>query len=241
MLLSVVVPTLNEASRVARAVDSALGLARGWGGGVEVVVSDGGSADATREHALAAGARVVTGSPGRGTQLRRGVEATTGAVVLLLHADATLDPEGGAHLARALADPRVAWGAFRQRIDDAGLAYRLIERGNAFRARRLALPYGDQAVFARRAALDAVGGVPALPLMEDVDLARRLRRAAGRPALLEGPVTVSARRWRRYGVALQTARNGALLSAYLLGASPERLARWYHPHGHSDNGETRPS
>jgi len=233
MRLSVVIPTLNEQDRVVVCVESALALADGGLGGggaapVEVVVSDGGSDDATRRRAQSAGAAVIEGPAGRGGQLRRGVKHAVGDVVLMLHGDATIAPAAGRQLAAAMADDAVGCGAFRQRIDDPRRVYRWLEAGNAFRARRWRLPYGDQAIFARRALLDAVGGVPDQPLMEDVELMLRLRRVT-RPVLLDGPVFVSARRWRERGVVRQTARNWSLLAAYRLGASPERLLRRYEP------------
>lgn len=144
----------------------------------------------------------------------------------MLHADTVPCPAMGVQLAEALADPAVGCGAFRQRIDASGLLYRWLEAGNAFRARRLRTPYGDQAIFVRSELLERVGGVPDLPLMEDVELMRRLREHT-RPVLLDGPLTVSARRWRRRGVVRQTATNWALVLAYRCGVSPERLASWY--------------
>lgn len=191
-------------------------------------MSDGQSADATREVATAAGATVVVGPAGRGGQLRAGVEASGGQAVLMLHADTRLASHAGGQLAEALADPAIACGAFRQRIDADGARFRWLEAGNAFRARRLGLPYGDQAIFVRRAVLDTIGGVPDLPLMEDVELMLRLRRIT-RPVLLDGPLHVSARRWLKSGVLRQTAQNWALLAAYLAGVPATRLLPSYRP------------
>lgn len=229
MLLSVVIPALNEAEGIERCVASALALGRGWGGPVEAVVAEGGSTDDTADLATRAGATVIGCERGRGKQLRAGAAAASGDVVLMLHADATLALDAGRQLAEAVADSAVVFGAFRQRIDAHGIAYRWLEAGNAFRARRLATPYGDQAIFVRREALEAVGGVPDQPLMEDVELARRLGRRGHRPVLLAGPVEVSARRWREHGLLRQTLRNWSLLAAYRMGATPASLARRYAP------------
>lgn len=210
-------------------LESARGLAESWRGEVEIIVADGGSHDQTSDRAREAGATVVSSVPGRGRQIHAGISRASGEVVLMLHADTRLAGEAGGQLKAALQDPRVACGAFRQRIDAAGMRFRWLEAGNAFRARRLGMPYGDQAIFARRALFDTIGGMPQIPLMEDVELLRRLRRH-GWPVLLPGPLTVSARRWDKNGVFWQTAKNWALVLAYRVGVSPERLARWYRAH-----------
>ncbi|MEM6798534.1 MAG: TIGR04283 family arsenosugar biosynthesis glycosyltransferase [Planctomycetota bacterium] len=221
--LSVVVPALNEATNIRAAVDHAWRLEP-----VEVIVADGGSDDGTPDLACQAGALVVTSAPGRGTQLNAGVQAATGEVFLFQHADTWLEPGAAAQLQAALQDPGVQWGAFRQAIGANGFRFRALEWGNALRARVFHLPYGDQAVFARRCAFEHVGGFPDQPLMEDVDLAKRLRRI-GRPVLLAGPVNISARRWNENGVVRQTLKNWAILAAWGLGVSPEVLVRWYRP------------
>lgn len=226
MKLSVLIPTLNEAERIVECLDSVQRLAAGWPGPLEVVVADGGSDDATRSMAASAGAIVVTCPPGRGNQLRLGANQSTGDVILMLHADTRLAAEASLQLAEALDDPQVGCGAFRQQIDAVGRRFRWLEAGNAFRVRRLGMPYGDQAIFVRRSLLEAVGGVPALPLMEDVALMRRLRKRAW-PVLLPGPLLVSARRWEQNGVVRQTGQNWAFVVMYHLGVSPERLASWY--------------
>jgi len=115
-----------------------------------------------------------------------------------------------------------------------GIAYRLLERGNAVRAARLGLPYGDQGIFLRRSLFDRVGGFAEVAIMEDLLLMKRVRRLT-RPVLLRGPLYVSARRWQRNGVVRQTARNWLLVAALHLGAKPERLAAWYRPEGKSGN------
>lgn len=221
--ISVIIPTLNEIDHVDASVRHAAAL-----GPLDVIVADGGSRDGTQEAAAAAGARVVTSRPGRGPQLNVGALAAQGETLVFLHADTWLAPPARAQLDGALEDARTVCGAFRQRIDASGVVYRALERGNALRAGVCGVPYGDQGIFVRRAAFDSVGGFPDEPLMEDVELMRRLRRI-GRPVLLPGPLHVSARRWRERGVARQTARNWMILAAWSCGVSPRRLARWYSP------------
>jgi rSAM/selenodomain-associated transferase 2 len=224
MHVSIIIPALNEAANIAVAVR------RAWETGpLEVIVVDGGSDDGTAELAREAGAGVLETPPGRARQQNAGARQAAGEVLLFMHADTWLAPAGLPQIVGALADSRVLCGAFRQRIEAEGRLFRWLERGNAWRARRRGLPYGDQGIFIRRAAFAEAGGFPEVRLMEDVMLMKRLRRRT-RPVLLPGPLYVSARRWRRHGVLRQTARNWLLLSAARLGVSPDRLAAFYAPH-----------
>ncbi|MEO1498303.1 MAG: TIGR04283 family arsenosugar biosynthesis glycosyltransferase [Planctomycetota bacterium] len=232
--ISVLTPTLNEERHIGGAVASAIEAAAD-----EVIVADGGSIDGTVRVARQAGAKVVSGERGRGSQLRLASQHATGEVLLVLHADNRLPPTAREQIERALSNRRVVCGAFRQRIDAEGWLYRWLERGNALRAHRLRLPYGDQGVFVRRETLEAIGGVPSLPLMEDVAMMQRLNRLINRrgdrsPVLLDGPLAVSARRWRQAGVVRQTLRNWSLLAAFVCGVSAERLAARYAPHAEGD-------
>lgn len=213
------IPALDEAERVAGAVASA----RATDAAVWVV--DGGSRDATVAQAQAAGARTLAAPRGRARQLEAGLRASEGEVVLFLHADTRL-PAGWADAVHAaLADPGVVGGAFRLRFAGGGAALRLVEWGAWLRARVFGLPYGDQALFARRTALEAIGGVPQAPIMEDLDLARALRRR-GRLVALPLAVDTSPRRYR--GSALrQMLRNWAALLAWRLGVDRRRVAAWY--------------
>lgn len=213
---SVVIPALDEERVIARAIDSVRRDAH------EVIVVDGGSRDRTREVAEAHGATMLAGPRGRGVQLAAGATAATGEWLVFLHADTILDAGWADALLALPAD--VAGGAFRLRIDGPGRALRLIESAVALRCRLFRLPYGDQGIFARRQSYQASGGFRPLPLMEDVDFVRRLRRS-GRLAFPRVEAITSARRWERHGIAGTTARNWGLLALYALGTPPERLAR----------------
>jgi len=218
--IAVVIPTLEEEDRITHTIQSARAP------GVEIIVADGGSRDATRERAVAAGARVVAAAPGRARQLEAGARAAEADAILFLHADTQL-PSGWADAVRAaLADPAVVGGAFAFRFAEPGLALRLVEWGVRARLALAGLPYGDQALFARRSALDAIGGVPQAPIMEDLDLARALRRR-GRLALLALPVTTSARRYLARGVLRTLAKNTLALFGWALGVDRARIAAWY--------------
>lgn len=207
---------------MAAAVESARGDA------VDVVVADGGSRDATRARAREAGARIVQSAPGRARQLNTGLAAAQGEAVLFLHADTRLPAGWIGAVIRTMGDPAVAGGAFGLRFErgeGSGLALRFLEWGVWLRVSLMGLPYGDQAIFARRSVLDALGGVPEAPIMEDLDLAREIRRH-GRLAVLPLAVTTSARRYEGR-VLRHMLRNWLALAGWRLGVDRARLADWY--------------
>jgi len=219
--LSVVIPALDEEASVEAAVASA----RAGGASVEVLVVDGASSDRTREVAAAAGATVLQSPPCRGAQLDLGARRASGEWLVFLHADTRLE-EGWSRALGGL--PRdVVGGAFRFAVDSPQRGYRSIEAGVALRCRLLRLPYGDQGIFARREAYEAVGGFPHLPLMEDVAFVRRLSRA-GRLVFPPVRALTSCRRWERHGLVGTTVRNWGLLALFGLGWPPHRLARLYY-------------
>jgi hypothetical protein len=153
------------------------------------------------------------------------VAASDGEVVLMLHADTRL-PEGWADAVRhALADPRVVGGAYRLRFDERSPGLALVEWGAHLRAALWRMPYGDQALFVRRAVLDAVGGIPQVPVMEDVDLVQALKRR-GRLALLPLPALTSARRYREGGALRTWARHVVAIVGRALGVDRARVASW---------------
>jgi rSAM/selenodomain-associated transferase 2 len=222
--VSVIIPALNEAGSITAAVTSGL-----ESGAVEVLVVDGGSHDATRDLAMAAGAHVVDSPRGRDTQQNRGAGESVGDVLLFLHADCRLASTACEQIRTCLEDPHILSGAFRQQIEGGEWLYRALERGNAARVRWRGMAYGDQALFFRRGVFNELGGFPNVPLMEDLLLMRAARHRA-RPALLRGPVYVSSRRWQRRGVVRQTLRNWSLIAAHALGVPPEKLATFYPKH-----------
>ncbi|MEM8947368.1 MAG: TIGR04283 family arsenosugar biosynthesis glycosyltransferase [Planctomycetota bacterium] len=224
MRISVVIPTLNEALCVRKAIVSC------WESGFEeVVVADGGSTDGTQRIAAEFGALVVQGTRGRAAQLNLGAQHAAGEVLLFLHADNWLSAAAGQQIRSSLEEETISAGAFRQHIEARGYLYRLLECGNAARVGWSGLAYGDQAIFMRRDVFGKLGGYPDVSLMEDLLLMRKFRKL-GRVALLPGPVYVSPRRWQRKGVLLQTLRNWSLVTAERLGVSPNRLARFYPAH-----------
>jgi rSAM/selenodomain-associated transferase 2 len=219
--VSIIIPVLNEAAVVAQAIQRARATAP-----LEVIVVDGGSDDATYDIAARERCNLLRSPQGRGVQQNAGARHAQGSVLLFLHADTWLVPDGVRQIEQACENPSVRVGCFRQHIEAEGLAYRLLERGNAWRASRRGLPYGDQGLFLRRSFFDELGGFPETAFMEDWHLMRRARRRT-RPTLLPGPLHVSPRRWQRHGIVRQTFRNWLLVTAATLGVSPNRLARFY--------------
>lgn len=225
--ISVIIPALNEEERIGPA------LRRLRNNGVdEVIVVDGGSSDSTAEVAMSAGAAVIRETANRGRQQNAGSQRATGAILLFLHADTVL-PAGFADQVRStLAKPGVSAGAFRFRLDAPGWKYRLVERIVALRCWLFRLPYGDQAIFVTEGMFKRAGRFSDLPIMEDFDLIRRLRRL-GRVELAEGAAVTSARRWSRLGVWRATWTHQLCILGYYFRVSPNRLVRL------RDNAEDR--
>jgi rSAM/selenodomain-associated transferase 2 len=220
--VSVIIPTLDAAKALPACLSA---LMEGLDAGLlrEVVVSDGGSTDASGAIAQAWGAVVLHGSPSRGGQIARGVEAAKGDWLLILHADTALAPGWAETAARHMAQRGDRAGWFRLRFDQNGSAARLVAGWANLRS-RAGLPYGDQGLLVPAPLLAEVGGYPDLPLMEDVALARALR---GRLVPLDGTAVTSAARYRREGWLRRGGRNLRTLARYLAGTSPDKLAADY--------------
>ncbi len=223
--VSVITPTLNEDARIADHVERLTTLDRGPGIDLDIIVADGGSTDRTVERVPPA-ARIVAGPRGRGAQMNAGAAEAAGDILWFVHADCRPHAASLPALGAALEDPAVAGGAFEYGLDEPGAYYRLVESLSNRKNRLLGQVFGDMGIFVRREVFRRMGGYREIPLMEDMDFGRRLRRE-GRIVILPQRIETSARRWREEGVAWNVLRNWALQAAWLMGADPARLARWY--------------
>ena len=188
-------------------------------------MSDGGSRDGTPERARPGADRIVTAPRGRARQMNAGAGVASGDVLVFLHADTFLPADADVLVFDALGS-RDGWGSFSVRLSGMHPAFRLIERMISLRSRLTGIATGDQAIFVSRKLFEAIGGYADLPLLEDVEICRRLRRMA-RPVRPRAPVATSSRRWESAGIARTTGLMWWVRAAYALGVTPERLARQY--------------
>ncbi|MEH1936919.1 MAG: TIGR04283 family arsenosugar biosynthesis glycosyltransferase [Nostoc sp.] len=219
--ISIIIPVLNEAGNIKEAIATTQPSKD-----IEVIIVDAGSEDGTVEIAQSLDIKVISSSPGRAVQMNAGAVAASGDILLFLHADSRL-PTGFDEMIRtALQQPGIVAGAFNLRIDASLLSLRWVEWGVNMRSHFCQMPYGDQAIFLTKAVFQQIGGFPELPIMEDFELMRRLKRI-GRIVIISTPVFTSARRWLQKGVFKTTLLNQIVIIAYLLGISPQRICSWY--------------
>ncbi len=219
-LISVIIPTLNEEQNIVTVID-----ATRKAGECEIIVVDGGSTDQTVK--LAGNAdKIIVAPQGRASQQNAGAAVASGEMLLFLHADCELASGFVPRVRECLESSDVAAGCFTQMIDHPARKYRTIERGNAWRVRKLGWIYGDQGLFLRKETFEQLGGFPDIPLMEDLYFSKTLKRA-GRLVVIEHHLVVSARRWELNGTIRQTLRNWSFVAMSHLGVKPATLARWY--------------
>jgi rSAM/selenodomain-associated transferase 2 len=219
--ISVIIPTLNEETNLPAALDTAA-----TGDNIEIIVVDGGSSDNTVQVARAAGFVVLETAAGRARQMNAGAREASGEILLFLHADTLLPRSWDRYVRSTSSMPGVCAGAFEFSLDSKRPGLGFIERAANFRSRSLQTPYGDQAVFMTRDTFCKIGGFAEIPIMEDLDMVRKLRRI-GRIHTVPAQAITSARRWEKLGVWRTSLVNQLLLMAYFLGVSPRTLARWY--------------
>jgi rSAM/selenodomain-associated transferase 2 len=223
MKLSVIMPVLNEADGIEEALTSLAPLRTR---GVEIVVADGGSSDATVALARPLADLVIAAPRGRGVQMNAGAAASGGDVLLFLHADTHLPRDADALIRDGLVRSGCTWGRFDVRIAGAHPLFPVIAAMMNLRSRITGIATGDQAIFISRAAFGA--GFPEIALMEDIAMAKRLKRA-GPPLCISSRAVTSGRRWEKHGVMKTILLMWRLRLFYFLGANPARLARSYAP------------
>ncbi len=226
MTISVIMPVYNEETILAQSLSR---LAEH--GFDDIVIADGGSSDqsvavAKASCARAPNARLISAALGRARQMNAGARASRGHVLLFLHADTELPRHARQRIEEALQDPAVVWGRFDVAFDSASPWARMIGALMNVRSRWSGIATGDQAIFVRRETFERVGGFADIPLMEDIELSRRLKRAGRRAALREKVVT-SFRRWERQGPLRTIVLMWTLRLLYWLGMDPVLLHRWY--------------
>lgn len=223
MRISIVIPALNEAQALPPLLVQLKNLSTS--SVTEIIVADGGSSDGTAELATQAGVRVVVTKACRARQMNLGASIATGDVLLFLHADTELPYDALTHVVNAISQG-ASWGRFDVRISGRPVMLRVVAVMMNLRSRLTGIATGDQALFVTRHAFNIVGGFPDQPLMEDIEIARYLKRV-GSPACLPQKVTTSGRRWEKRGVLRTIFLMWRLRWAYWRGISPEKLARLY--------------
>ena len=221
-LLSVVIPVRNEAQALPCLLDD---LADLRASAAELILVDGGSSDGTCELALGRVDQLLRTASGRALQMNAGAAAARGEYLWFVHADTRVSVESLKSLREAL-NERPLWGRFDVRLSGPGLALRLIGAMISLRSRLTGIASGDQGIFVARRHFEALGGYAPIPLMEDLQLCRRLR-ALARPRCLRPPLATSSRRWEQHGIWRTVVLMWCLRLAYYCGASPVKLARQY--------------
>lgn len=222
-MLSIIIPCLNEADGIAGTLAALEPLRQR---GAEVIVVDGASEDGTAVCAAPFADLVITAGRGRASQMNAGAARARGEILLFLHADTRLPEAADALIIESLKRMRRSWGRFDVRIDGCHPLLRAVERLMNARSRLTGIATGDQAIFVTRALFTAIGGFPDMPLMEDVELSKRLKRF-GAPLCLHHRIVTSGRRWEKRGVLRTILLMWGLRLAYWLGVDPRRLAVRY--------------
>lgn len=223
MKVSIIIPTYNESAILLETLNRLVTYAP-----FETIIGDGGSEDDTAAIARRCGVTVIQGARGRAAQMNAAAAEARGDVLLFLHADSYVDPPGYRKMIDAMAGGRYLGGAFSLQIDSHLPALKRISRCANWRSRYLNLVYGDQGIFVRREAFHELKGFTPLPICEDLDFFRRLKKK-GPVLLLKEKAFTSPRRWLAEGVGFTTLRNIAIASLFLAGFSPATLSRWYPP------------
>lgn len=225
--LSIIIPVLGEQERIGPCLRNL--RTQGFIDSRQIIVVDGDPAGGTIDLIRDGEILCLKGAPGRALQMNAGAAVAEGQILLFLHADTILPPGALEKISRVMAIGRYVGGAFDLAIDSDRLFLKYIAMRASFRSRLNRIPYGDQAIFVDRAYFEGIGGFKEIPIMEDVDLMRRIKKDRKKIHIFRDRVLTSSRRWEAEGPLYTTLRNQCLLFLYYLGARPERLARFYRP------------
>ncbi len=223
--ISIILPVWNERFIINDILDRL--SAQRSDGGFEVIVVDGSPEGETINAVQKEEVKKVIAEKGRAKQMNKGASLASGEVLLFLHADTVLPDSALRRISSAMEKGDFVGGAFDLGIQSHRPVFRLIENAASLRSRITRMPYGDQAIFVRKEYFDAIGGFREIPLMEDVELMRRIKRSGDKILIIDEKVLTSPRRWEKEGILSCTLRNWILITLYFLGVPPDKLAKFY--------------
>ncbi len=223
-MLSVIIPVYNEQETVNQTITR---VKSNYPDNLQIIVSDGNPNFSTLSSIQDKSVIKVKSKPGRGNGLIDGAKKATGDTLVFLHSDTILPKNGLELIEKTLKKPEIAGGAFDLAIDSPKLIFRIIEKTASIRSRLSRIPYGDQTIFVRKNIYDKLGGFNPLPIMEDVDFMKKLKKSGHKIQIIEKAVKTSPRRWQKEGIIYTTLRNWLLISLYNFGVSPNKLASLY--------------
>jgi rSAM/selenodomain-associated transferase 2 len=223
--VSIIIPVLNETGIINEEIRHLLEMRSSLMR--EIIVVDGDSHGNTIKTITNKDVTTAISEQGRARQMNLGAARASGEVLLFLHVDTLLPGDAFARVIAALADDRSVAGAFELGVASEKRVFRITEKYVALRTRVTRVPFGDQAIFIRKDYFERIGGYKEVPLMEDVELMKRIKKRGDGIVIIPERVMTSARRWGKNGILFCTLRNWALQLSYALGVPPERLARWY--------------
>lgn len=222
-MISIIIPTLNEAQNIACLLEQLQALRLR---GHEVILVDAGSQDRTQQIAASYCDKVLIGTKGRAMQMNHGAKAAAGDILWFVHADSSLPENCDGLIQAAISGKTFAWGRFDIKLSGRCWLFRIIERMMNLRTRATAVVTGDHGLFMHKALFVKVQGFASLPLMEDIELSKRLRKISW-PIAIPQRLQTSSRRWSRQGIFVTVLRMWTLRAAYFFGVHPRYLARWY--------------
>jgi rSAM/selenodomain-associated transferase 2 len=223
---SIIIPVLNESPIIDHTIEHVYQIGSGFD--PEVIVVDGDSRGGTLEAIKNKDVIKIISPKGRGKQMNRGASVAQGDILLFLHTDTELPKDAFEAISSAMNKLQLVGGAFDLGIKSDRSVFRLVEELVYMRTRLTKVPYGDQAIFIRKEIFDKVSGFKEIPVMEDVEFMRRVKRSGYKICIIPQMVKTSPRRWEKEGVLYCTVRNWALITLYSLGVNPEKLVRFYY-------------